>query len=242
MKTLKYLLVTTATIALNATAFAANVVPIEGPLVIPMDGSLMVNSGNGFQQLAGPAQVAPGGSVMVSPGGKGEIVYTDGCRVPVRSGALAQVEPLSPCAQGADFGVAPAGYGGYATPCCGDSNWLGYTALGIVGVAGIVAAAWGGNHHDNQNGPVIVLSNKIDPITVTGTNTNTSTNTNSATGGNATASNANANTAVAIAAQAQNQDQAQQQQQQQQQCQGQVGTVHNNTGNGSNTAICAVSP
>jgi hypothetical protein len=234
----KYLLVTASTLVLNAAAFAANVVPIEGPLVIPMDGSLMVNSGNGFQQVAGPSQVAPGGSVMVSPGGKGEIVYTDGCRVPVRSGALAQVDPVSPCAQGADFGVAPAAYG--ASPCCQDSSWLGYTALGVVGVAGIVAAAWGGNHHDNQNGPVIVLSNKIDPITVTGTNTNSATGGN-ATGGNATASNANANTAVAIAAQAQNQDQAQQQQQQQNQCQGQVGTA-NNTGTNSRTALCAVSP
>jgi len=241
MKTLKYLLVTTATIALNATAFAANVVPIEGPLVIPMDGSLLVNSGKGFQKLAGPAQVAPGGSVMVSPGGKGEIVYTDGCRVPVSPGALAQVEPVSPCAQGADFGVAPAGYGGYAAPCCGDSTWLGYTALGIVGVAGIVAAAWGGNHHDNQNGPVIVLSNRIDPITVTGTNT--STNTNSATGGNATASNANANTA--IAAQAQNQDQAQQQQQLQQQCQGNQNnspTTANGVMATAKSALCAISP
>jgi len=242
MKTLKCLLVTTATIAFNATTFAANVVPIEGPLVIPMDGSLLVNSGSGFQQLAGPSQVAPGGSVMVRPGGKGEIVYTDGCRVPVTPGALAQIEPVSPCAQGADFGVAPAAYGGYTTPCCGDS-WLGYAAIAAVGVAGIVAAAWGG-HHDNQNGPVIVLSNKIDPITVTGTNTNanTSTNTNSATGGNATASNANSNSARALALQAQNQDQAQQQQQQQQQCQG--NSNNNNTaGNPTNrTAICAVSP
>ena len=123
----RYFVTTTSMLALNVNAFAATVSQIVGPL--------QVNTGSGFHQVTGSAEVAAGGSVMVAPGGKGEILYSDGCRIPVTPGSLAVVAPVSPCAQGADLGlpVAPAVAGGYY-----DGGW----SWGVIlGTAGLVVSA-----------------------------------------------------------------------------------------------------
>lgn len=63
-------------------------------------GALQVNMGNGFRPIAHTVEAAPGAAVMVAPGGKGEILYSDGCRISVMPGLVATVAPVSPCAQG----------------------------------------------------------------------------------------------------------------------------------------------
>jgi hypothetical protein len=123
----RYFVTTTSILALNVNAFAATVSQIVGPL--------QVNTGSGFHQVTGSTEVAAGGSVIVAPGGKGEILYSDGCRIPVTPGSLAVVAPVSPCAQGADLGLprAPAVAPGYYDP--------GWNWGVILGTTGIVLSA-----------------------------------------------------------------------------------------------------
>lgn len=105
-------------IAIDASAFAATTVTsIQGPL--------QVNTGSGFHQVSGSAQVPAGASVMVAPGGSGEILYSDGCRIPVRPGSVTVVAPISPCAQGAASGQP-------------DSSVGIYSVLGVAAVTGAV--------------------------------------------------------------------------------------------------------
>jgi hypothetical protein len=140
MKALRYFIIATSTLAFNAAAFAATVTSIEGPL--------QVNTGSGFHRVSRTAQVAPGGSVMVGPGGKAEILYSDGCRIPVTPGAVAVVAPVSPCAQGQAYGYD-------------SSPWLGY-GLAVGAGIGIGAAIWS-NRGNNNNPVVVVVSQPASP-------------------------------------------------------------------------------
>ena len=65
----------------DASAIAATLDSIQG--------TVQVNSGAGFHKVAGAAQVAPGASVMAAPGASAQILYSDGCRIPVTPGAVA---------------------------------------------------------------------------------------------------------------------------------------------------------
>jgi hypothetical protein len=73
---------------------------------------------------------------MAGPGGKGEIVYSDGCRVQVRPGSVVVVAPVSPCAQGqaATGDALPMALGALAA------------AGGVVGIAAIASAALRNNN------------------------------------------------------------------------------------------------
>jgi hypothetical protein len=87
-------------LAFDAPAIAATLTSIQG--------TIQVNGGSGFHQVAGVAEVAPGTSVMAGPQSSAEVLYSDGCRIPVRPGSVAVVAPISPCAQGqADPGQVP---------------------------------------------------------------------------------------------------------------------------------------
>ena len=86
---------------LGATAQAAT--HVEGPVKVD---NVAVDSGTPVQ---------PGSSVMAQPGASGQIVYDDGCRVPVGEGQIVLVEPQSPCVGEASAdGSLPAGVGSYA--------------------------------------------------------------------------------------------------------------------------------
>jgi hypothetical protein len=86
---------TLAYLVVSLFSFGANAASLDS-----IQGSVQVNSGSGFHQVAGAAQVAPGTSVMAAPGGSAEILYSDGCRTPVRPGSVQVVAPVSPCALG----------------------------------------------------------------------------------------------------------------------------------------------
>jgi hypothetical protein len=125
VKAVRFFTSATLIFAFNASAIAATVIPTQGPL--------QVNSGSGFHPVSGPVQLQPGGSVMAGPGGSGEILYSDGCRIPVRPGALSIVAPVSPCAQGQ----------AYPGDARGDwvDNYLPYPFLAGIGV-GIACSIW----------------------------------------------------------------------------------------------------
>jgi hypothetical protein len=145
MKKVSYFIAAASIFAYAASASAATVTSIEG--------ALQVNTGTGFHKVSGSAQVAPGGSVMVGPGGKAEIVYSDGCKIPVRPGAIGVVAPVSPCAQGADLGVP---YAPVATYNYG--SWLGY-GLALGAGIGIGAAIWSNQHHNT----VVYVPTPVSP-------------------------------------------------------------------------------
>jgi hypothetical protein len=115
-----------------APAFAATVTSLQG--------QIQVNTGTGFHRVPGTAQVEAGGAVMAGPGGLGQIVYSDGCKVPVRPGAVVVVASASPCARGQDF------------PALGENAALGY-AVGLGAAAAVGAGTYEATSQHNASAP-----------------------------------------------------------------------------------------
>lgn len=100
MKAFRHLVVGVSMLAFDASAFAATT-------LTSIQGSVQVNTGSGFRPVTGSAHVTPGTSVMAAPGSSAEILYSDGCRTPVRAGAVSSVAPVPPCAEGTDLVFHP---------------------------------------------------------------------------------------------------------------------------------------
>ena len=62
-----------------------------------IQGEVMVNHGQGYGTVKGETEVYPGDSVVVGPTGSAEIIYAEGCHVPVAVGAVAVVSAEPPC-------------------------------------------------------------------------------------------------------------------------------------------------
>jgi hypothetical protein len=136
VKTFQYFIATSAlAFSFVASAQAASLTSIQG--------GVRTNSGSGFHNVVGDTQVAPGTSVMVAPGGSADILYSDGCRIPVRPGAVQVVAPVSPCALG------QAGPGQQTQNTFYDV----LLAAGVIG--GSVTAGVLASEHNNNN-PVII--------------------------------------------------------------------------------------
>jgi hypothetical protein len=54
-------------------------------------------SRRGYETVRGATNLNPGDTVMVQAGGSAQIVYPDGCVVPVEVGAVVAVGEASPC-------------------------------------------------------------------------------------------------------------------------------------------------
>ncbi len=67
-------------------------------------GALRANFGDGYVLVDDGTRAQPGVSVMAQPGGSGEIVYDNGCTVPVAVGEVKIVEAAPPCAEAASTG------------------------------------------------------------------------------------------------------------------------------------------
>jgi hypothetical protein len=106
-----------------------------------VQGTVQVNSGAGFHKVAGAAQVAPGASIMAGPGSSAQILYSDGCRIPVSPGSVAVVAPISPCA----LGQAGPGQGPQTDNTTYDLLAAGVVIGGTVG-AGVWASQRGNNN------------------------------------------------------------------------------------------------
>ena len=66
----------------------------------PIQADVLINRGRGYQKVAGPTQAISGDVVMANPSGRGELVYDDGCRIPIDPGMVVVVEDESPCRRG----------------------------------------------------------------------------------------------------------------------------------------------
>jgi hypothetical protein len=123
-----------AAFSFDASAIAATLDSVQG--------TVQVNTGAGFHKVAGAAQVAPGTSVMADPGASAQILYSDGCRIPVRPGSVAVVAPISPCAQG----QAAPGLG----PQTQENTIYDLLAAGVV-IGGSVTAGVLSSQRGNNN-------------------------------------------------------------------------------------------
>jgi hypothetical protein len=108
-----------------------------------VQGTVQVNTGSGFRKVAAAAQVAPGTSIMADPGASAQIVYSDGCRIPVRPGSVAVVAPISPCAQGQ---AGPS-----QGPQTQENTIYDLLAAGVVIGGSVGAGVWASQHGNNNN-------------------------------------------------------------------------------------------
>lgn len=84
----------TAGVIAGLVAFGA---AYAAPTVETLGGTVRVNQGKGFATLQGASAVKAGDTIMADPKGKGRLVYSDGCTVNVKPGALVTVAEVSPC-------------------------------------------------------------------------------------------------------------------------------------------------
>lgn len=122
-------------LSFDGSAIAATLTSIQG--------AVKINSGSGFSQVAGATEVPPGTSVMAAPGASAEIVYPDGCRIPVRPGSVEVVSPISPCAQG------QAGL-----------DYTYYYVLGGAAAIGLGVGIWAATQNNNNNSAVATVVSK----------------------------------------------------------------------------------
>jgi hypothetical protein len=62
-----------------------------------IQGNVLVNRGGGYETVSGSTNLRPGDTVMAQAGGSAQIVYPDGCVVPVEVGGVVSVGEASPC-------------------------------------------------------------------------------------------------------------------------------------------------
>jgi hypothetical protein len=87
-------------ITLTSIAVALGVLvaaPSLAATVTSVKGDVSVNRGSGFQRVEGSVQANAGDFVMAGPGGSGQIVYADGCSIPVNPGSVITIATDSPC-------------------------------------------------------------------------------------------------------------------------------------------------
>ena len=70
---------------------------VEAATLGAIQGNVLVNRGGGYKTVKGATNLTPGDTVMAQAGGSAQIVYPDGCVVPVEVGAVVTVGEASPC-------------------------------------------------------------------------------------------------------------------------------------------------
>jgi len=128
-----------------AIAAAAMVLPLmsaatQAAMLQEIQGVVLVDRGGGFDITDGPTQLNPGDSVIANPGGGAEVIYPDGCTVPVRPGAIVAAHKKSPCSKEAtNQEGAEGGEGGGALDAT--TLLVGGAAVGLgVGAAILLIA------------------------------------------------------------------------------------------------------
>ena len=133
-----------------AGTFAFASIAAEAATLEGLQGVVLVDRGGGFSIVDGPAQLQPGDYVIANPGGSAQIVYADGCRIPVKPGDVGATLQQSPCAGGG--AQAPGARQESASGAFSYSTLLvggGVTALGT----GAAVLLLSGDDDDNPASP-----------------------------------------------------------------------------------------
>ncbi|RTL64767.1 MAG: hypothetical protein EKK41_21070 [Hyphomicrobiales bacterium] len=118
---------------------AAATPPPGPPSLVAISGQVLVNRGNGFE-LAQPGLVLkPGDLVVANPGATAQVMYPQGCLVPVVPGQVVSVVEKPKCPP-LTTGVLPAAAA--AAAAAGGAGAAGISTAALVG--GGAAAAGGG--------------------------------------------------------------------------------------------------
>jgi hypothetical protein len=62
-----------------------------------IQGEVMINTGAGYRFVSGVVELKPGDMVIANAGGTAQLMYGDGCTVPVQAGGFVTVSADSPC-------------------------------------------------------------------------------------------------------------------------------------------------
>ncbi|MFY2763010.1 hypothetical protein [Arenimonas sp. MALMAid1274] len=91
-------LIAASLLAGSAFAADADANQVAAASLANQQGTVLVNQGEEFVTAADSHVLMAGDRVMVMEGGTAEIVFTDGCVLPLASGSLVQVPATSTCA------------------------------------------------------------------------------------------------------------------------------------------------
>jgi hypothetical protein len=100
-------------------------------------GKVAISHGNGFAPITGSTSARPGDLVLTGISGSAEIIYDNGCRQPVRPGAVTAVAETPPCK--AANGAPDSGWFTQTTEEPNTKYWP--YLLGAAAVGGGVAVA-----------------------------------------------------------------------------------------------------
>lgn len=133
------------------------------PTLVAVDGDVLVNGGNGFEKAQPGHPLKPGDQVVVNPGARAQIMYPQGCLVPVKPGQIMTVVAKPDCAA-LTTGVVPAVV---APVVAGAGAGAGITTATVVGTtaaaAGGGAAAIAYSKNQSSKAPEVVASKPASP-------------------------------------------------------------------------------
>ncbi len=87
-----------ASILVSAALFVfLNGTIVQAATLEGIQGTVLVDHGSGYGIVSGPAELNPGDSVIANPGAAAQVVYGDGCNVPVQPGSVVAVAGQFPC-------------------------------------------------------------------------------------------------------------------------------------------------
>lgn len=98
-------------------------------------GVLISRDGGPYRIVSQPTQLKPGDSIVANPGSGADVIFYEGCIVPIHPGMVYMVPATPPC----EAGVPPAEVAGV-----GDYTMVAVGAAIVAGGVGIAIAAGGG--------------------------------------------------------------------------------------------------
>ncbi len=111
------------------------------PTLVAVSGQVLVNKGNGFELAQPGLLLKPGDLVVANPGATAQIMYPQGCLIPVVPGQVANVVAKPNCPP-LTTGVVPAAAAAAAAASAGAGVSTAAVVGGSAAVAGGGAAAY----------------------------------------------------------------------------------------------------
>ena len=128
---------------LAGSAFAADAEAVASATLSNQQGTVLVNQGEQFVTAADTQVLMAGYRVMIMEGGSADIVFADGCVLPLASGSMLEVPAISTCAgsvaQVQSIGPSYAkavGDSGDEPSTLKTTFWVGAALVAVVATAG----------------------------------------------------------------------------------------------------------